>query len=382
MQELATFCENSKGLAKERTYPLAPSAGSPLDSLTVKVTYQTLINTDAPKTGDAATAPEQQEEEFKKLQEIPEIKKMALSCSASSFKLTASCLYSAAAAAPGPAAPAAEAVVRDVRPAHEVYVQRFQDIGLDSLEDSIAAFKKGSLPPQEGNQTGDAWVAALGGTPNEFAGLRERQDRLTDADTADCGEIVSVSVENQKDIQRIEREMYVTQRIQQRLQKDLMKYEDDLRKAQMEVNRAQEGSLTRFIQKTESALSQTNEKLSTLHNQLVNLKKVDISTAQAKLSNLDETRWRLVGKQMHDIFRGQKMQRLVSVQFRRLHGAILHTIHKFDLRTIRFKLQSGRFKGQFFSTIFRCMPFYSFASQAYFLQGKDSFFKHQSLALC
>ena len=42
----------------------------------------------------------------------------------------------AAAAAPGPAsAPSIEAVVRGIGPAYEVYVQRFQDQGLDSLED-------------------------------------------------------------------------------------------------------------------------------------------------------------------------------------------------------------------------------------------------------
>jgi hypothetical protein len=42
----------------------------------------------------------------------------------------------AAAAAPGPAsAPSIEAVVRGIGPAYEVYVQRFQDNGLRSLED-------------------------------------------------------------------------------------------------------------------------------------------------------------------------------------------------------------------------------------------------------
>jgi hypothetical protein len=170
---------------------------------------------------------------------------------------------------------------------------------------------------------------------------------------AACGETNSVSGNSQEQIKNVERDVFVNQRIQQRLEKDLMKYEDDLRKAQMEGNRQREGSLHSFIQKTRSSLSQTNDKLTMLHSQLDQLKKVHVITNQAKPSDLGETRWRLAGKQMSDVFRDPKMQRLVSAQFCRLHGAILHTINQYDLRTIQFKMHSGCFKGRFFSTIFR-----------------------------
>jgi hypothetical protein len=170
---------------------------------------------------------------------------------------------------------------------------------------------------------------------------------------AACGGIVSVSGSIQEQIDQIERDLFVNQRIQQRLRKELMKYEDDLLKAQMEGNREREGSLTLFIQKTENLLSQTNQNLSSLNNQLGFLNKNHALTTQAKPSDLGETRWGLAGKQMSDVCRDQKMQQLISAQFSRLHGAIMHTTKRFDLRTIQFKLHSGCFKGQFFSTIFR-----------------------------
>jgi len=200
---------------------------------------------------------------------------------------------------------------------------------------------------------------------------------------ATCGDMDSGSGSNQEQIKKIERIVFVNQRIQQRLQKDLIKYEDDLRKAQMEGNREQEGSFHSFIRKTEISLSQTSDKLSSLHSQLDQLKKIHDHTTQAKPSDLGETRWRLAGKQMFDVCRDQKMQQLVSAQFCRLHGAILHTMKQFDLRTIQFKIHSGCFKGRFFSTIFRYCPratvFLLLCSIALLSAGEGPFFQASKL---
>lgn len=183
----------------------------------------------------------------------------------------------------------------------------------------------------------------------------------------------------------LEREIFVKHRNQERLRRDFEKDNEELQDAQSKQNSELVDNLTHVVQSTSDELSRIDEQLSVLETELEQLRgQIGIQNLSKSL-NLGETRWRLTGKQMFDVCKDSHMQRFFSVTLQKLHSGILNTIKEFHLRTVEFKLESGNFKGQCFTSIFR---YSSSASQflicylvlkSYCPQGQHSLSKHQNL---
>jgi hypothetical protein len=170
----------------------------------------------------------------------------------------------------------------------------------------------------------------------------------------------SIAAAHEEEIKRLERDIFFHDRIRKRLQNDFNRYESDLREAQIEGDSDFADKVARFMQNTEESLLCINEKLSKFEKQLESIKRSDVIESRDEVSDLGQKRWRLVAKQMFDLSRDHKMQRFFLSSFSILHRVIMQSIQAFKLRTVQFKFESGKFKGQYFSTIFRYHYFQMF----------------------
>jgi ribosomal protein L13E len=169
-----------------------------------------------------------------------------------------------------------------------------------------------------------------------------------------------VHLRSEEEIKRLERDIFFHDRIRQRLQNDFNRYEHGIREAQIEGDSELADDLARFIQNTEESLSSINDKLSNLEKQLESLNR-SVVESRSEVADVGQKRWRLVAKQMFDVSRDPTMQRFFLCSFSNLHRIIMHSIQVHKLRPVQFKFESGKFKGQYFSTIFRycsCQTFF------------------------